>query len=100
MDVKWETPPHAKAGRNVRPEEVELARELRSHPDQWARFVEFTGDDRAKAAAIAQTIRKGERSAFRSDPLRDGGEFESVSRKIPDTDITAVYVRFATLHND
>ena len=100
MDVKWETPPRAKAGRNVRPEEVELAKALRQNPDKWARMAEFSIEDRAKAAAFAQTIRKGERSAFRTDPLVDGGEFESVSRTIQDTGITAVYVRFATLHND
>jgi hypothetical protein len=100
MDIKWEVPPVASRGASsaVTEQENEFAKNLVRNPDRWARMRDFRSDQQGRAGNLASMIRKGERSAFRRPDLE--GEFEAVSRKIPDTDITAVYVRFATLNND
>lgn len=100
MDVKWESPPTISRGRRADSSEHALAAELRDNPDQWARVKDFEGEEQVKASALAQQIRTGTRAAFRTDGPVEDGEFDAVSRKIRGTDITAVYVRYATLKND
>lgn len=101
MNIKWETPPDRQRGGTGKPEEVEVAEALREHPDEWVRLYDFRGEEQSKAGAIATLIRSGKRAAFRADRRLDGGEFEAVSRKDQqDKNVTAVYVRYATLNND
>ena len=101
MDVKWEDPPvtHSRGG-TVSAHEAELAEILKQNPDNWARLADFENDKNGRAGNLAGLIRAGKRAAFRADSRVDGGEFEAVSRRVPGTKITAVYVRFATLNND
>lgn len=100
MDIKWETPPAINREGRRASGETELANELRNHPDQWARFRDFEDDDQPKAGQLAQLIRSGKRAAFRTNGPTDDGEFEAISRKIQGSNVTAVYVRYATLQND
>lgn len=101
MNVKWETPPSIRRTSRVSDDELDLATQLRSHPDTWARGWDFRGDDQKKAGQLAVMIRSGKRAAFRADRVVDGGEFDAVSRKDPhDPNVTAVYVRFVTQTNN
>lgn len=101
MDVIWESPPTIIRTGRTKNAELELAAELRAHPDQWARMIEFEGEAGQRAAGqLATLIRAGKRAAFRTDDPAEDGEFEAVSRKIKGSNLTAVYVRYATLNND
>lgn len=100
MDIKWEMPPSITRTTRANPKEREIATQLRDRPDQWARVEDFTGEDQRKAGQFARYINTGQRAAFRTESPVEHGEFEAISRKIPGTDITAVFVRYATLNND
>ena len=89
----------ARSGRAA-DEEKELAQTLRENPDKWARIRDFTDDDQRKAGPLAQQIRAGTRAAFRVNRDVEDGLFEAMSRKISGTNVTAVYVRYATVDGD
>jgi hypothetical protein len=64
-------------------------------------MVDFSGDDQPRAGQLAQLIRSGKRAAFRTNGPIEDGEYEAVSRKDRvNKNVTAVYVRYATLRND
>lgn len=99
MDIRWEEPPTASRVGRANPKEVAVAAELREHPDTWARVQDFTDDDQPQAAAVATQINRGKRAAFRTDG-EDSGEFEAKSRKIRNTNVTALYLRYASVGNN
>lgn len=94
MDITWEDPPTPQRGPgSIRPEEVEFSTALRANPDRWA---VFRKDIKPHTAGnLAKVIREGRRAAFRVTD-DDAGEFESVSRSMPGTSFSAVYVRYVT----
>jgi hypothetical protein len=97
MDIKWETPPSPTRGQNaeITEQEVFIANELAKNPGNWARLRDFEKENAKSARALAQLIRQGKRSAFKVSDLSDG-TYDAVSRRVPGTDLTAVYVRYVT----
>lgn len=100
MELRWETPPVAARPGRADPQELEIATQLREHPDRWARVLDFTDDEQPKASTLATQINRGKRSAFRTDQIQENGEFEAKSRKIRNTNVTALYVRYASIGNN
>lgn len=97
MDIVWENPPPAQRGPSATTEEeLKLAAVLLDNPDQWAVLKDFDVSDKGKATNLAALIRRGNRRAFRVPEGRDG-EFQASARRVPDTTLTRVYVRYASV---
>ena len=81
---KEDVPAATRGPRAVDPAELEAAQMLRDDPGQSYRLFEF--DSPKKATALAASIRKGERSAFRTG-------FSAVSRTVDGKGV--VYVTYS-----
>lgn len=100
--LSWEAPPKRKGGggrgRTPDAEEVQTAKALLERAGEWAQIKVFDGEKGSvRAAALANQIKSGSRSAFafvlEEDAAGEGG-FDATSRALGGDEGSAVYARY------